>query len=157
MLLIFSDSSGELSLSFSVLQNYSKMAAYGALVSLMNIIDQLQTHPHPPISIDQQQLESLTHAITSLQQFLQGYAPHRGYTEEVVWESRIAEAAYHAEDVMIKSLFDLEMMCKTSPPSNFIKVLLQFMYLTCLLHTRSDHLFFNRSGEGDRKHEFDQH
>ena len=83
------------------------MAAYGALVSVMQIIDQLQTHPHPPISIHQKHLESLTQLITSLQKFLESYSPHRGYTEEEdVWESRIAEAAYHAEDVIESYIVD---------------------------------------------------
>ncbi|XP_042048184.1 putative late blight resistance protein homolog R1B-16 isoform X2 [Salvia splendens] len=77
------------------------MAAYGALISVMNIIDQLQTHPNPPISIHQKQVESLTQAVTSLQHFLQSYSPHGGYTEdEDYWESRIAKAAYGAEDVI---------------------------------------------------------
>ncbi|XP_042047779.1 uncharacterized protein LOC121793808 [Salvia splendens] len=83
------------------------MAAYGALVSLMYIIDQIQTHPRPPISIDQNQVESLTQLISSLQKFLDSYSPHRGYTEEEdEWESRIAEAAYHAEDVIQSYIVD---------------------------------------------------
>ena len=77
------------------------MAAYGALVSVMLFIDEIQTHPNPPISIDHQQVESLTQLITSLQEFLQGYSPHSGYTkEEDAWENRIAEAAHAAEDVI---------------------------------------------------------
>ncbi|XP_047961733.1 putative late blight resistance protein homolog R1B-16 [Salvia hispanica] len=83
------------------------MAAYGALISVMNIIDQLQTHPNPPISIHQKQLESLIQAVTSLQHFLESYSPHGGYTEhEDYWESRIAEAAYDAEDVIESYIVD---------------------------------------------------
>ncbi|XP_042048575.1 putative late blight resistance protein homolog R1C-3 [Salvia splendens] len=83
------------------------MAAYGALVSLMYIIDQIQTHPRPPISIDQNQVESLTQLISSLQKFLEIYYPQRGYTEEEdEWESCIAEAAYHAEDVIESYIVD---------------------------------------------------
>ena len=83
------------------------MAAYGALVSVMNIIDQIQTHPNPPISIHQKQLESLIEAVTSLQHFLESYSPQGGYTEdEDIWESRIAEAAYDAEDVIESYIVD---------------------------------------------------
>ena len=86
------------------------MAAFGALVSVMHIIDQIQTHPCPPISIDQIQVECLTKVITSLQKFLESYSPHSGYTkEEDVWESRIAETAYDAEDVIESYIF-----CKIS-------------------------------------------
>ncbi|XP_047963569.1 putative late blight resistance protein homolog R1B-16 isoform X2 [Salvia hispanica] len=83
------------------------MAAFGALVSVMHIIDQIQTHPCPPISIDQIQVECLTKVITSLQKFLESYSPHSGYTkEEDVWESRIAETAYDAEDVIESYIVD---------------------------------------------------
>ncbi|XP_047974879.1 putative late blight resistance protein homolog R1B-17 [Salvia hispanica] len=83
------------------------MAAYGALVSVMHIIGQIQTLPSAPISILPKQVESLTLVITSLQKFLESYSPHRGYTEqEDVWESRIAEAAYEAEDVIESYIVD---------------------------------------------------
>ncbi|XP_047957596.1 putative late blight resistance protein homolog R1B-16 isoform X2 [Salvia hispanica] len=83
------------------------MAAYGALVSVMHIIDQIQTLPNSPISVDQNQVESLTLLITSLQKFLESYFPHGGYTEEEdVWESRIAEAAYEVEDVIESYIVD---------------------------------------------------
>ncbi|XP_047959703.1 late blight resistance protein R1-A-like isoform X2 [Salvia hispanica] len=73
----------------------------------MHIIDQIQTHPNPPISIHQKQVESLTQAVTSLQHFLESYSPHVGYTEEEdIWESRIAEAAYAAEDVIESYIVD---------------------------------------------------
>lgn len=92
------------------------MAAYGALVSVMQIIGQIQTHPNPPISLDQKQVESLTELITFLQDFLEGYSPNVGYTkEEDFWESRIVEVAYDAEDVIeshivVKFLLGQEMM-----------------------------------------------
>ncbi|XP_042031113.1 uncharacterized protein LOC121777823 [Salvia splendens] len=83
------------------------MAAYGALVSVVNIIDQLQNHPHPPICIHQKQIESLTQAVTSLQHVLESYSPQGGYTkDEDYWESRIAEAAYDAEDVIESYIVD---------------------------------------------------
>ncbi|XP_042049773.1 putative late blight resistance protein homolog R1B-12 [Salvia splendens] len=88
-------------------KNRREMAAYGALVSVMHIIDQIQTLPSSPISIDQNQVESLTLVITSLQKFLESYSPRGGYTEEEdVWESRIAEYAYLAEDVIESYIAD---------------------------------------------------
>ncbi|KAL8458636.1 hypothetical protein ACS0TY_036236 [Phlomoides rotata] len=49
------------------------MAAYAALVSVMHIIDKIEHHPRPPISLDKLQVESLTEKIAFLQEFLQGY------------------------------------------------------------------------------------
>ena len=84
-----------------------KMAAYGALVSVKFIIDQIRSHPHPPISLHQKQVESLIELVTFLQDFLEGYSSHVGCTEEEdYWESRIAEAAYHAEDVIESYIVD---------------------------------------------------
>ncbi|XP_042009736.1 uncharacterized protein LOC121758396 isoform X2 [Salvia splendens] len=83
------------------------MAAYGALVSLVQIIVQIQSHPQPPISLDQKQIEYLTQLITFLQNFLEGYSSNAGYTEEEdFWERRIAEAAYDAEDVIESYIVD---------------------------------------------------
>ncbi|XP_057786710.1 putative late blight resistance protein homolog R1B-16 [Salvia miltiorrhiza] len=83
------------------------MAAYAALVSVMNVIDALQRHPRPPISLHNKQVESLTQKLTFLQQFLEGYNPHLGYTTETdPLESRIADAAYAAEDVIESHIVD---------------------------------------------------
>ncbi|XP_057775527.1 uncharacterized protein LOC130994501 [Salvia miltiorrhiza] len=77
------------------------MAAYGALVSLMNIIDQLENHPSSPISIDKQQVESLTENVTFLQEFLDAYiSPVVDDHEAELLERRIADAVYAAEDVI---------------------------------------------------------
>ncbi|XP_047947215.1 uncharacterized protein LOC125193468 [Salvia hispanica] len=78
------------------------MAAYGALVSLMHIIDTLEKHPSPPISIDQKQVQSLTQTVTFLQEFLDGYISPviaDGYEADPL-ELRIADAVYAAEDVI---------------------------------------------------------
>ncbi|KAI3455560.1 hypothetical protein Pfo_012223 [Paulownia fortunei] len=75
------------------------MAAYAALVSLMHIIEQIQHHPRPPISLDQKQVESLMEKVTFLQDFLEGYS-HGGSKEADGLESRIADAAYAAEDMV---------------------------------------------------------
>ncbi|XP_042050850.1 uncharacterized protein LOC121796160 [Salvia splendens] len=77
------------------------MAAYGALVSLMHTIDTLEKHPSPPISIDQEQVQSLTQNITFLQEFLDGYiSPDADSHEADPLERRIADAVYAAEDVI---------------------------------------------------------
>ncbi|KAL1538104.1 putative late blight resistance protein R1A-3 isoform X2 [Salvia divinorum] len=83
------------------------MAAYAALLSVMNIIDNLQLHPRPPISLPPTQVESLTKNIKFPQEFLEGYNPHLGYTTEAdPLESRIAAAAYAAEDVIESHIVD---------------------------------------------------
>ncbi|XP_057775513.1 putative late blight resistance protein homolog R1A-10 [Salvia miltiorrhiza] len=77
------------------------MAAYGALVSLMHIIDRLEKHPSPPISIHKQQVESLTQNVTFLQDFLDAYiSPVVDDHEADSLERRIADAVYAAEDVI---------------------------------------------------------
>ena len=58
------------------------MAAYAALVSLMRIIDDIETHPSPPISLDNQQVKSLTEIVTFLQEFLEGYKSPYEYSDK---------------------------------------------------------------------------
>ncbi|XP_057776288.1 uncharacterized protein LOC130995151 [Salvia miltiorrhiza] len=77
------------------------MAAYGALVSLRQIIDRIENHPSPPISIDKQQVESLTQNVTFLQDFLDAYISRAVDDHEAdPLEHRIADAVYAAEDVI---------------------------------------------------------
>ncbi|XP_057770043.1 putative late blight resistance protein homolog R1A-10 [Salvia miltiorrhiza] len=77
------------------------MAAYGALVSLMHIIDRIENHPSPPISIDKHQVQSLTQNVTFLQDFLDGYMPPVVDDHEAdPLERGIADAVYAAEDVI---------------------------------------------------------
>ncbi|XP_042045257.1 putative late blight resistance protein homolog R1A-10 [Salvia splendens] len=77
------------------------MVAYGALVSLMHIIDTLDKHPSPPISINQKHVQSLTQNITFLQEFLDCYiSPFADSHEADPLERRIADAVYAAEDVI---------------------------------------------------------
>lgn len=83
------------------------MAAYAALVSLTHVIDNLQLHPCPPISLHIKQVESLTEKICFLLDFVEVYNPHLGYTTEAdPLESRIADAAYAAEDVIESHIVD---------------------------------------------------
>ena len=58
------------------------MAAYAALNSLMNIIDDVENHPFPPISLDKDQVESLTEIVTFLQEFLEDYKSPYAYSDE---------------------------------------------------------------------------
>ncbi|XP_047962147.1 putative late blight resistance protein homolog R1B-12 [Salvia hispanica] len=77
------------------------MAAYAALVSLMQTIHQIEHHPSPPISMDKKQVESLTEIVTFLQEFLEGYkSPYADKDEADPLEMRIADAVYAAEDVI---------------------------------------------------------
>ena len=78
------------------------MAAYGVLVSFMHIIDTLQKHPSPPISIDTEQVETLTQIVTFLKVFLDAYiSPVVVDGQEADrLERRIADAIYAAEDVI---------------------------------------------------------
>ncbi|KAH6767875.1 hypothetical protein C2S52_018858, partial [Perilla frutescens var. hirtella] len=83
------------------------MAAYAALTSLVQILDQLEHHPFPPISLDKQQVVSLTEIATSLQKFLEGYdSPFVDSDEADPLEMRIADAAYAAEDVIESYIVD---------------------------------------------------
>ncbi|XP_047962205.1 putative late blight resistance protein homolog R1A-10 [Salvia hispanica] len=77
------------------------MAAYAALVSIMQIIHEIEHHPFPPISMDKKQVESLTEIITFLQEFLEGYkSPVVGSDEADKLEMRIADTVYAAKDVI---------------------------------------------------------
>ncbi|XP_057770030.1 putative late blight resistance protein homolog R1B-23 [Salvia miltiorrhiza] len=74
------------------------MAAYAALVSLMHIIDDIERHHSPPISLSKQQVQSLTENVTFLQEFLEAYiSPVSDGDEADPLEMRIADAAYAAE------------------------------------------------------------
>ncbi|XP_057802863.1 putative late blight resistance protein homolog R1C-3 [Salvia miltiorrhiza] len=75
------------------------MAAYAALVSLMHIIDDLERHHSPPISLNKHQVQSLTQNVMFLQEFLEAYdSPVSDEADPL--EMRIADAAYAAEDAI---------------------------------------------------------
>ncbi|XP_047961708.1 putative late blight resistance protein homolog R1B-16 [Salvia hispanica] len=77
------------------------MAAYAALVSLMNLIDSIQHHHSPPISLFKYQTQSLIENVLFLQEFLQTYKSPVSDTDEAdPLEMRIAKAAYAAENVI---------------------------------------------------------
>ncbi|KAL6524482.1 hypothetical protein OROHE_016153 [Orobanche hederae] len=82
------------------------MAAYAGVVSLMHIIDNLQNHSRPPITLHKEQAHLLTQKLTFLQQFLEIYNPTLDYSKEAdPLESRIARAAYAAEDAIESHIF----------------------------------------------------
>ncbi|KAL0341858.1 UNVERIFIED_CONTAM: Disease resistance protein RPP13 [Sesamum calycinum] len=80
--------------------------AYAALVSLMHIIEQIQHHPHPPVCLDKEQVQSLQENVAFLQDFLECY--HRLISKE--YEDglvvRIADAAHATEDVIENHIVD---------------------------------------------------
>ncbi|KAL7139689.1 hypothetical protein ABFS83_09G070300 [Erythranthe nasuta] len=84
------------------------MAAYAALLSLKYIIQQIQLHPCPPISLDQNQVESLTDNLNFLQDFLEGYSYGSSISREAVdvLESRIKNAALATEDLIETRVVD---------------------------------------------------
>ncbi|XP_047978208.1 putative late blight resistance protein homolog R1B-14 [Salvia hispanica] len=83
------------------------MAAYAALVSLMRIIDDIETHPSPPISLDNQQVKSLTEMVTFLQEFLESYKSPYEYRDEAdPLEILIKDATHAVEDVIESYIID---------------------------------------------------
>ncbi|XP_047975173.1 disease resistance protein RPH8A-like [Salvia hispanica] len=83
------------------------MAAYAALVSLLRIIDDIETHPSPPISLDNQQVQFLTHIVTFLQEFLESYKSPYEYSDEAdPLEIRIIDATQLVEDVVESYIID---------------------------------------------------
>ncbi|KAL6508866.1 hypothetical protein OROHE_021425 [Orobanche hederae] len=82
------------------------MAAYAALVSVMHIIDNLHLHPTPPISLNKEQVHRLTQKVSFLQEFLESYNSNLDYSKEAdPLQSRIASAAYAAEDAIESHIF----------------------------------------------------
>lgn len=76
------------------------MADYAALVSLMNIMDQIANHPRHSMSLDKSQIESLGEKLRFLLDFVE-IDCHGVVSKQVqVLESRIASAAYAAEDAI---------------------------------------------------------
>ncbi|XP_057801819.1 uncharacterized protein LOC131016979 [Salvia miltiorrhiza] len=98
------------------------MAAYAAIVSLMNTINQIEHHPSPPISIDKQQVESLTQIVTFLQEFLESYkSPVADGDEADPLEMRIADAAHAVEDVIESHIVNVIKLGRSSPNEEFLQ------------------------------------
>ncbi|KAL7099413.1 hypothetical protein ACP275_09G083200 [Erythranthe tilingii] len=94
------------------------MAAYAALLSLKYIIQQIQLHPRPPISFDQNQVDSLTDNLNFLQDFLEGYSYGSREAVEVL-ESRIKDAAHAAEDLIETRVVDQILVGERMSSSDF--------------------------------------
>ncbi|KAL8547501.1 hypothetical protein ACS0TY_007009 [Phlomoides rotata] len=81
------------------------MAAYAAVVCLMNNMEQMQNHPCHSFSFDQEQIECLRQNVGFLLDFLATYS-HGGSKEEEALESQIASAAQEADDVIESHIVD---------------------------------------------------
>ncbi|XP_057801533.1 putative late blight resistance protein homolog R1B-23 [Salvia miltiorrhiza] len=98
------------------------MAAYAALVSVMHIIDTIEHHHSPPISIDKQQVESLTQTVIFLQEFLEGYkSPVADGDEADPLEMRIVDAAHAVEDVIESHIVNVIKLGRSSPNEEFLQ------------------------------------
>ncbi|KAL8529758.1 hypothetical protein ACS0TY_006986 [Phlomoides rotata] len=84
------------------------MAAYAALVSLMNIMEQILNHPRLSTSFDNYQIQSLGEKLDFLLDFLENYDSHGCISEEKTedLEGKIAIAAHKAEDAIESHVVD---------------------------------------------------
>ncbi|KAL7152870.1 hypothetical protein ABFS83_04G127100 [Erythranthe nasuta] len=99
------------------------MAAYGALVSLSHILDQILLHPPPAYHFifAREQIESLQIRVLSLLDFLENnYSRKLSSKEMEDLESRIADASYAAEDVIESNLRN--QICAKSTEENLVSV-----------------------------------
>ncbi|KAL8056609.1 hypothetical protein ABFX02_04G129800 [Erythranthe guttata] len=99
------------------------MAAYGALVSLSNILDQILLHPPPAhhFIFVREQIESLQIRVLSLLDFLENnYSCKLSSKEMEDLESRIVDASYAAEDVIESNLRN--QICAKSTKENLVSV-----------------------------------
>ncbi|KAL8546650.1 hypothetical protein ACS0TY_006393 [Phlomoides rotata] len=82
------------------------MAAYAALDSLMNTLDNIQNHLIHSFSLDKKQIQSLPKIIDFLLDFIESYNSHRGSKSKEVLESQIASTVHTAEDVIESYVVD---------------------------------------------------
>ncbi|KAH6809882.1 hypothetical protein C2S51_027665 [Perilla frutescens var. frutescens] len=76
------------------------MAAYGALVSLTHIVEQIHRHPFPPITLHQEQVQPIIDKVAFLQDFLENYPNDLAHA----FEGRIADAAVTAQDAILSRI-----------------------------------------------------
>ncbi|XP_057780110.1 putative late blight resistance protein homolog R1A-4 [Salvia miltiorrhiza] len=81
------------------------MAAYAAVVSLMNNLEQIGNHPRLSSCFDDNQIQSLRLNLAFLLEFLEGVGITRRKVKRL--ERRIASAAHAAEDVIESRVVDL--------------------------------------------------
>lgn len=85
------------------------MAAYAATVSLLNLLEHIQSyHACHPIFLDNQQaqLESLKVKVTFFENYLQNVHNIGGTKDVEHLERRIANASYEAEDIIESHIVD---------------------------------------------------
>ncbi|XP_057780809.1 putative late blight resistance protein homolog R1B-16 [Salvia miltiorrhiza] len=82
------------------------MAAYAALVSVMNIIEQMMSHPRLSTALDKKQIESLGAKADGLLELITNTNIDGGNKEASDLESQIASAAHAAEDVIESHIVD---------------------------------------------------
>ncbi|XP_042049324.1 uncharacterized protein LOC121794972 [Salvia splendens] len=77
------------------------MAAYAALLSVMNTVDHIQNHPQLSTSLDHSTIELLLGNICFFLDFIETYSSHGGINEPADdLENQIATAAHAAEDAV---------------------------------------------------------
>ncbi|KAL1551786.1 putative late blight resistance protein R1A-3 isoform X1 [Salvia divinorum] len=106
------------------------MAAYAAVVSLMHIIDDIEHHPSPPISLDKHQAESVTEKLVFLRGFLESYDSPFAYSDEAdPVEMRIADATYAAGDVIESYIVDtIHLSAETTDDDGHLQISCMHFY-----------------------------
>ncbi|KAH6758337.1 hypothetical protein C2S51_018572 [Perilla frutescens var. frutescens] len=82
------------------------MAAYAALVTLVNLMEDMQNHPRLSTCFDKKQIESLGEKVHFLLNFIESYDSHGGSKEAEDLEGEIVYAAQEAEDVIESHIVD---------------------------------------------------
>ncbi|KAH6758339.1 hypothetical protein C2S51_018574 [Perilla frutescens var. frutescens] len=90
------------------------MAAYAALVTLVNLIEDMQNHPRLSFCFDKKQIESLGEKVHFLLNFIESCNSHGGSKEAEDLESQIASAAQEVEDVIESHIVDQILAGRTS-------------------------------------------
>ncbi|XP_057780805.1 putative late blight resistance protein homolog R1A-4 [Salvia miltiorrhiza] len=96
------------------------MAAYAALVSVMNIIEQMMSHPRLSIVFDKKQIESIGEKADGLLNLITNTNIDGGSKEASDLESQIASAAHAAEDVIESHIVDQIHAEKKQARTNFM-------------------------------------
>lgn len=82
------------------------MAAYAAVVSLMNTTDAITNHPRLSPCLDKEQVQSLSKTLSLLLDYIENHTSH-GYDQEAeCLQLKIASAAHAAEDVIESHIVD---------------------------------------------------
>ena len=82
------------------------MAAYAALVSLMNLMDQIHNHSLHSFSFDEKLIQSLFQNVSFLLDFIESSHQDAKHAEELDLECQITAAAHEAEDLIESQLVD---------------------------------------------------